>query len=50
MTYLNYLFMGLQDILLRVGHISLKVPNVEFEFEFDFNVCVDSIQFLTRTS
>ena len=28
------------------GHISLKVPNVEF----DFDVCDDSIQFLTHTS
>ena len=28
------------------GHISLKVPNVEF----DFDACVDSIQFLTHTS
>ena len=26
------------------GHISLKVPNVKF----DFNLCVDCLQFLTQ--
>ena len=29
----------------RSGHISLKVPNIEF----DFDVCVDSMQFQTHT-